>query len=103
MQKNKKIKQKNKSLFYFIVLITTISFVVLIVNDFGLFKLFKLKQQCSDLEKSLNVLLLQQEKLRLDINRLQTDRQYIEKIAREQFMMVLPGEKVYRVEESKNY
>ena len=33
----------------------------------------------------------------------QTNNEYIEKIARERFMMVLPGEKVYRVEEIKKY
>ena len=36
-----------------------------------------------------------------EINKLQTDSLYIEKIAREKFMMVRPGEKVFRVRESK--
>ena len=32
---------------------------------------------------------------------LKTDEKYIQKIAREKFMMVLPGEKVYRVKDEK--
>ena len=61
------------------------------------------RHQHQELENSLTTLLLQQEKLRLEITKLQTDKEYIEKIAREKFMMVLPGEKVYRVEEIKQY
>ena len=41
--------------------------------------------------------------LKTEITQLQTDNAYIEKIAREKFMMVLPGEKVYRVQEIKEY
>ena len=46
-------------------------------------------------------LLVQQNDLRLEIDKLQTDQDYIEKIAREKFMMVKPGERVYRVKEEK--
>ena len=79
------------------------SVIMLIFNDFGLLKLIKLQRQHHQLEGSLTTLLLQQENLRLDIARLQTDKEYIEKIAREKFMMVLPGEKVYRVQEIKKH
>ena len=75
---------------------------MLVFNDFGLLKLIKLQRQHQQLEDSLTALLLQQENLRLDITKLQTDKEYIEKIAREKFMMVLPGEKVYRVKEIKS-
>ena len=36
-----------------------------------------------------------------EINKLQTDSLYIEKIAREKFMMVRPGEKVLELENQK--
>ena len=80
-----------------------VTVLVVLFNDFGLLKLIRLQKKHSALEKSLTTLLLQQEKLREQISKLQTDNEYIEKIAREKFMMVLPGEKVYRVQEIKNY
>ena len=46
-------------------------------------------------------LLIQQEELRLEIHKLQTDQNYIEQIAREKFLMVKPGERVYKVTEEK--
>ena len=64
-------------------------------------KNFKLKEKHRFLDQELNRLLLQQSDLRSEINKLQTDKEYIEKIAREKFMMVKPGEKVFRVIESK--
>ena len=102
MPKNK-IKTTKKPHFYIISLTILISVALVVFNDFGLLKLFQLQRQYRELESSLASLLLQQERLRIDINKLQTDNEYIKKIAREKFMMVLPGEKVYRVEESKKY
>ena len=59
------------------------------------------EQELAELQQELKYLLLQQNSLRDEISQLQVDEQYIEKIAREKFMMVLPGEKVYRVQEQK--
>ena len=63
--------------------------------------MIKLQRQHNQLENTLSTLLLQQEKLKLEINQLQTNNEYIEKIAREKFMMVIPGEKIYRVKNEK--
>ena len=73
----------------------------LILNDFGLIKLFQLQNRHSELKNELNNLLIQQAELNEDIQRLQTDENYIQKIAREKYMMVEPGERVYRVQEEK--
>ena len=53
---------------------------------------------CMVLNKTL---LKQQINLQEEIVKLNIDQEYIEKIAREKFMMVKPGEKVFRVIESK--
>ena len=103
MPKQKVIKTNKTANFYFITLFVIVSVTMLVVNDFGLLKLIKLKDRYQTLENSLTTLLLQQKKLKEEIIQLQTDKQYIEKIAREKFMMVLPGEKVYRVQEIKKY
>ena len=103
MPKNKTIKTTKRTNFYIITLAIIVSVVILVFNDLGLFKLIKLQHEQKTLENSLSSLLLQQEKLKTEITQLQTDNNYIEKIAREKFMMVLPGEKVYRVQEIKEY
>ena len=75
--------------------------MVLVLNDFGLINYFKLKNKHKTLDKELQRLLIQQEELRLEIHKLQTDQNYIEQIAREKFLMVKPGERVYKVTEEK--
>ena len=75
--------------------------MILVFNDFGLMTYFKLKNKHKALDTELQRLLLQQNDLRLEINKLQTNQEYIEEIAREKFMMVKPGERIYRVKEEK--
>jgi len=103
MRKNTRKKQKTKLNFnyYVLMVITSVFIMVLVLNDFGLITYFKLKNKHKALDKELQRLLVQQNDLRLEINKLQTDQDYIEQIAREKFMMVKPGERVYRVKEEK--
>ena len=75
--------------------------MILIFNDFGLIRYFKLKKEHTLLDQELSQLLAQQQELRLEIDKLQYDQNYIEKIAREKFLMVKPGEKIYKVEDDK--
>ena len=87
--------------YYVLTVIATVFIMVLVLNDFGLITYFKLKNRHKILDEELQQLLVQQNNLRSEINKLQTDQEYIEKIAREKFMMVKPGERVYRVKEEK--
>ena len=87
--------------YYILTIITTVFIMVLVYNDFGLITYFKLKNKHKALDKELQRLLVQQDDLISEINKLQTDQDYIEQIAREKFMMVKPGERVYRVSEEK--
>ena len=91
--------QKSKILTVFTIFITFVVFVVF--NDFGAIKLAKLKKQQYSLEKDVSNLQKQQIKLNTEIHNLQTNIDYIEKIAREKFMMAKPGEKIFRVIEYK--
>ena len=99
IRKKQKIKLNFNS--YVLAVITAVFIMVLVLNDFGLITYFKLKNKHNTLDEELQRLLAQQNDLRLEINQLQTDQDYIEKIAREKFMMVKPGERVYRVKEEK--
>jgi len=103
MPKIKRIKTKKISNPYIAFIGIIVSLAILLFNDLGLLQLIKLQRQHQKLEHSLNELLLQQDKLKLEIDQLQTNNEYIEKIAREKFMMVLPGEKVYRVQDIKEH
>ena len=101
MRKNKKIKKPVYFNYYISLVVATFLIVLLVFNDFGLLQYFTLKKEYSSLDKELQALLLQQNNLRSDIDKLQTNQDYIEKISREKFMMVRPGERVYRVKEEK--
>ena len=74
-----------------------VQIIFLIFNDFGLVKLIQLQTAKSALHSDVQGLLNQQIKLQNEIIELETNEEYIEKIARERFMMVRPGEKVFRV------
>ena len=101
MRKNKKIKKTYSFNSYLFTIIATICIMILIFNDFGLIRYFKLKKEHTLLDQELSQLLAQQQELRLELDRLQYDQDYIEKIAREKFLMVKPGEKIYKVEDDK--
>ena len=84
-----------------IISFVLLAFFSLLLNDFGLIKLFQLQNKHSELKNELNNLLIQQVELNEDIQKLKTDENYIQKIAREKYMMVEPGERVYRVQDEK--
>ena len=91
----------NRKYIYIFISFIIFSTGILLFNNFGLIKLFQLQNAKNQLTHQLEVLLNQQTTLREDINKLQTDEEYIKKIAREKFMMVIQGEKIYRVKNEK--
>ena len=86
---------------YALILCIALGAMIVLINDFGLIKLIALKKQKYQLTSQLTSLANQQNNLREKIYRLQHDQEYIEKIARERYMMVVPGEKVYRIASEK--
>tara|TARA_Y100000817_G_C16725224_1_gene485425 strand:- start:231 stop:542 length:312 start_codon:yes stop_codon:yes gene_type:complete len=97
----KRQKKKNKLKTYFLLTIFLSGFVFLFTIDFGVIKLINLKRERSDLQLEIEKLLTQQITIREEIKKLKYDTSYVEKIARERFLMVKPGEKVFKVIESK--
>jgi len=94
--------RQNKIKVYIISFIIIIGTISLVFNDFGLKKLIRLKNKKNSLNINIQKMLSQQISLQKEINKLTNDTNYIEQIARERFMMVKPGEKVFRVIESKS-
>ena len=102
--RRKKIKRniKNYKGKLFIISSLLIVFSIIIIsNDFGLIQLIDLKKTKHSLQDEIQILSAQQNKLNEDISNIQTNTEYIEKIAREKFMMAKPGEKIFRVIEYK--
>ena len=97
----KRQKKKNKLKTYFLLIIFLSGVVFLFTIDFGVIKLINLKRERSDLQLEIEKLLTQQITIREEIKKLKYDTSYVEKIARERFLMVKPGEKVFKVIESK--
>ena len=99
-KKRKQVKQlKTKMIFsFFLFIILT---AIITINDFGLLKLIQLKKIKYNLQDDIYLLTEQQKKLNNDIQEIQTNPEFVEKIAREKFMMAKPGEKIFRVIEYK--
>jgi cell division protein FtsB len=98
---NKKQSKKNKIKLYILGSFITIGLAALIFIDLGIMRLIELKKMKRSLNLDIQALLSQQIGLNDEIHKLTYDTLYIEKIAREKFLMVRPGEKVFRVIESK--
>ena len=97
-------KSKNiKSRIYFLIFIACMGTLTLVLSDFGLRDLFYIKQQKENLNTQIQSLYKQQIALQDEINKLLEDTSYVEKVARERFLMVKPGEKVFRVIENKTH
>ena len=99
IKKNKKRKFKKRG--YLLSVVIIIGAIGLIFNDFGLKHLINLKDEKDALNTNIQQIMAQQISLQQEINKLTNDTIYLEKIAREKFMMVKPGEKIFRVIESK--
>ena len=101
MPKRKTRLKKHYSKFKILGVLFIIQTLFLIFNEVGLKKWIELNKTKNDLQSEIQTLLTQQINLQDEIVKLNIDQDYIEKIAREKFMMVKPGEKVFRVIESK--
>lgn len=72
--------------------------VLLLFSDRGFIALWGLKKEKIEIQQEINSLRQQIASLEKEAERLKFDEKYIEKIAREKFRMVRPGEKVFKVE-----
>ena len=100
-RKRKNSFSKHKTKFKFLGIVLFIQILFLILNDFGFITWMKLNTQKTSIKNEVQSLLTQQISLQNEITKLNVNQDYIEKIARERFMLVKPGEKVFKVVESK--
>ena len=72
-------------------------FVIFLFGDHGLYQLYKIKSQRKATQNRIEELKTEQALLENEKKRLQTDLDYIERLARERYRMGKAGEKVFKV------
>ena len=70
---------------------------VFIFGDHGIYKLYKIKKKRKLIQDKITQLRFEREKIKTEKNKLENNLDYIEKIAREKYRMVKPGEKIFKV------
>ena len=81
------------------VLIVASCLSLIFFSDRGLISLWALKKEKLEIQKDINSLRNQIAMLEKEEDKLKFDEKYIERIAREKFKMVKPGERVFKVVE----
>lgn len=91
--------KKNKK--YLNIFIFGAALGFLVFNDLGIIKLISISNQRQMIEDEINSLIAEEQLLINEISLLQSNPEYIKKIAREKFHMCPPGEKIFRVRSEK--
>ena len=71
--------------------------IIFIFGDHGLLQLYKLNRNRAKVQAQISQIRKERERVMVEKNQLENDIQYLEKLARERYRMVKPGEKVYKV------
>jgi len=91
-------KRKNSSPAWGIFLLTTVIVIIMLfIGDHGIYRLIKIRQERAEVQKQITDLRARQKALKQEENRLETDTDYIEKLAREKYRMARKGERVFKV------
>ena len=97
--RTKKFVAEAQRKFYRGIIIFGVIFLVIIflLGDHGLYQLYKIKSQRKATQIRIAELKIEKSLLEDEKNRLQTDLEYIEHLAREKYRMAKEGEKVFKV------
>ena len=74
---------------------------IFVFNDLGLLKWYSLRRERIRIQYEIDDLIQRESHLTEEIAKIKSDDIYLEKIAREKFQMVKPGEKVFRVVDNR--
>ena len=70
---------------------------IFVGGDYGLYRIIHQAREKKALQKEMDAIKTQNAQLKVEIALLETDMEYIEKIARERYGMVKKGERLYRI------
>ena len=96
--KPRSIAKTQKQFIQGLVLLICLSLIIVFIfGDHGLLKLYKIKSQRKAIQTHIAQLRDEREKAEEKKNKIENDINYIEKMAREKYKMVKPGEKIFKV------
>lgn len=96
--KSESIAKTQKQFIQGLVLLICLSLIIVFIfGDHGLLKLYKIKSQRKTIQTHIAQLRNEKAKAKDKKNRIENDLNYIEKMAREKYKMVKPGEKIFKV------
>ena len=71
--------------------------IIFIFGDHGLLQLYKLGKEKKNIKNYISTLREEREDRFTEKNKLENDKEYLEKLAREKYLMSKPGERVFKV------
>ena len=71
--------------------------IIFFLGDHGVYQLYRLGKEKTEIQKLIVELREEKQNLEAEKTRLETDFDYIERLARERYRMAKKGEKVYKV------
>jgi len=91
-------KQSSKKIVRgFFLLIITMLLIIFVFGDHGIYQLYRLKSELAATKRLIAELQNEKEEIKEENIRLNSDMEYIERLARERYRMAKKGEKVYKV------
>ena len=71
--------------------------MIFIFGDHGLLQLYKLDKEKRNIKNYISTLRELREDRFTEKNKLENDKEYLEKLAREKYLMSKPGERVFKI------
>jgi cell division protein FtsB len=84
------------------ILIGIIALSYLSFNDYGIVRHFRIKREVKQIQAQIKMLEQQQKEINTRIEKLRSDYDFIEKLARERLKLVKKGEELYIVKKSQH-
>lgn len=76
--------------------------IIFLFGDHGFYQLYRLRVRRAEIQAHIDNLRQEKQVLEAEKRRLETDYEYIERLAREKYRMAKKGEKVFKVIERKD-
>jgi cell division protein FtsL len=92
---------RKKRVLLFILIFLLILGIFSFTGEKGIFNLLRIQKEVAQIKEKNAKLEEENQKLREEVKRLQTDRRYIEAIARKELGMVKEGEIIYQFDDKK--